>query len=335
MRLSVVVPTRGRPHDLARCLRALARQTRPPDEVLVAVRDDDLGSAAAVVPLAEFLIGLRIVTVGDVGASEARNRCLDVATGVVVAFTDDDAAPHPEWLARIEARFASDPALGALGGPDWIEGRVTPVEARPRAVGLVQWWGRTVGNHHLGCRTRRPVAWLKGANLSIRRAALGRLRFGRLLRGRAAQFAEDFALSTAVGRGGWRVLYDPEVAVDHFPGPLVGGVDHRSLADREALADASHNETVALLEYLPPGRRAVYLAWAALIGTRLLPGALLALVLALSSGSLTPVVRSLVVLRGRGEGWRTWRAAVSRSRPAREAAGAPTRSPASLIRRHP
>ena len=84
-----------------------------------------------------------------------------------------------------------------------------------------------------------------------------------------------------VRRSGWRLVYDPAVAVDHYPGELMAGVDHRGLADRPSLADAAHNETVAMLDYLPPLRRAVFLVWATLVGTRLLPGAVVATLLAL------------------------------------------------------
>lgn len=308
MRISVVIPSYGRPADLRRCLDALKRQQRLPDEVLVAVRDDDTATSAALAVYDPAPLRLRRVAAGDRGASEARNRCLERATGEIIALTDDDAAPRPGWLAAVHARFAADPGLGGLGGPDWMDGRELPLEERATVVGVIQWWGRRVGNHHRGATMSLPVEWLKGANMSLRRAALPERPFGRLLRGSAAQFGEDFALSLALRQAGWRLEYDPAVAVDHFPGALVAGTDHRKLRDPASLTDAAHNETVALLGYLGPLRRAAFLGWSLLVGTRLLPGILGTLYHLGTGQGGTALSRGLLVWRGRLAGWRSWRA---------------------------
>jgi GT2 family glycosyltransferase len=46
MKITVLVPTFRRPDDLTRCLAALERQHRAPDEVVVVVRPDDHASHA-------------------------------------------------------------------------------------------------------------------------------------------------------------------------------------------------------------------------------------------------------------------------------------------------
>jgi GT2 family glycosyltransferase len=306
MKISVVVPTFRRPYNLLRCLEGLKRQELPPDEVLVAVRDDDAATWAALVAWDGGTLPLRLVGADRLGASEARNRCLDRAVGDLLVMTDDDTVPRPEWLGRIHERFAADPALGGLGGPDWIGGREAEPEARATVVGRVQWWGRRQGNHHRGSREAVPVEWLKGANMSFRREALRSVRFGRLLRGDAAQFGEDFAVSLEVASARWKLVYDPTVAVDHFPGVLPGGSDHRALTDPVSLEDASHNETFVLLGYLPPLRRAGFLLWAFAVGTRLLPGALMAGYLLTTRRRTDALQRCRVVWRGRRAGWRTW-----------------------------
>lgn len=307
MRISVIIPTFRRPANLERCLQGLRAQTRPPDEVLLAVRDDDPATTAFLAEYDGRAIGLTCLAVGFVGASEARNRCLDVATGDILVMTDDDTVPHADWLMTIHDRFEADPRLGGLGGPDWIGGQGLPLDERAQIVGKLQWWGRRVGNHHRGAPAPLVVEWLKGANMSFRREALAGVRFGRLLRGGAAQFAEDFAVSLQVKRAGWKLIYDPAVCVDHFPGPLTAGVDHRSLKDTRSLADASHNETVVLLEHLPPFRRTVFLIWSIAVGTRLLPGAMMVGYLLATRGQRDAISRCRTVWQGRLAGWRTWR----------------------------
>jgi GT2 family glycosyltransferase len=328
MRITVVVPTYRRPANLLRCLEALKRQLVPAHEVMVAIRDDDGVTWSTLAAWDRERLPLRLVSAGLLGASEARNRCIDQSTGEILALTDDDTAPRPQWLAQIERRFARDPDLGALGGPDWIGGREVPPEGRAQVVGRIQWWGRRVGNHHRGSREPLAVEWLKGANVALRREAIQSIRFGRMLRGSAAQFGEDVAVSLELGAAGWKLAYDPDVAVDHFPGELPGQADHRTLADPTSLLDASHNETTVLLAYLPPARRVAFLLWSLLVGTRLLPGFLMGIYLMLTRLQLTPLLRSGIVMRGRIQGWRTWRDAQPRRDGKRPAGVSETGQPA-------
>ena len=63
---------------------------------------------------------LQIVTVTKSGVVQALNTGLRVVNGDLVSITDDDAAPHPDWLEKITAHFAKDSSIGAVGGRDWV-----------------------------------------------------------------------------------------------------------------------------------------------------------------------------------------------------------------------
>jgi cellulose synthase/poly-beta-1,6-N-acetylglucosamine synthase-like glycosyltransferase len=326
MRLSVIIPTCGRPVDLLRCLTALRGQQRLPDEVLVALREDDSETLVALATWDPGPLPLRIIGGELADASEARNRCIDLATGDVLVLTDDDTSARRDFLSRIRTHFVEDPALGGLGGPDWIGGFEVPEALRPARVGQVRWWGRRIGNHHRGSRGIQVVEWLKGANMSFRRDAVRTLRFGRGLRGRAAQFGEDIALSLEVGRAGWKLLYDPQVAVDHYPGRMPPGTDHRTLEDEESLFDGSFNETVLLLDYLSFPGRVVFLLWNTIVGMRLLPGPVMGLYQLLTTGSLAGLRRCRTVVRGRLTGWWHWRRAEWRAAGTATATAVPLES---------
>ncbi|HEX3927063.1 MAG TPA: glycosyltransferase [Gemmatimonadales bacterium] len=308
LRVSVIVATFRRPGELASCLDGLDAQRQRPDEVLVAVRDDDPETRQLAAAWEGRRLVVRAIAAGTCNASEARNRCLTACHGDIVAVVDDDVVPRRGWLEAICGHFETDAAVGGVGGPDWHRGQETPAVARPAVVGRVQWWGRRIGNHHRGSNDVVAVEWLKGANMAFRREAIRDIAFGRGLRGSGAQFAEDVGVSLRVRRRGWLLRYDPAIAVDHFPGHLMAGGDHRNLADRDSLADAAYNETIVLLDYLPAFRRAVFLCWALLVGTRLLPGLVAACALL---GRLGPAAfrRGATVMRARRSGWRDWRAA--------------------------
>jgi hypothetical protein len=200
----------------------------------------------------------------------ALNGGLDAASGELVAITDDDAVPRSDWLERIERHFA-DPSVGAVGGRDWVHEHGGLVDGSAQAVGLIRWYGRVVGNHHLGVGPSREVQVLKGANLAVRGAAVGPLRLDPELRGSGNQPHWEMDLCLGLRQSGWKVLYDPEVAVEHYPATRF---DEDSRTDRplSAVATDVHNETYVLLRRLPMGRRLAALAYGVLVGTRESPG---------------------------------------------------------------
>lgn len=284
MRVTVLVPTYRRPDDLARCLSALLCQERTPEQIVVVARADDEATHQCLADhVTPRVLNVDVALVDEPGQVAALNRGLEAATGDVIAITDDDAAPRSDWVARIAAAFEADPGLGALGGRDWVheEGRVLDGE-RDR-VGKVQRSGRIIGNHHLGVGDAREVDLLKGANMSYRRAAIGDLRFDRRLRGTGAQTHNDMAFSMSVKAAGWKLVYDPLVAVDHYPAPRAGE-DPRNAQTFTSMRNAAFNLHLILLGHLSPLRRETAWWWYALVGTRVYPGLLQAGLSALRAG---------------------------------------------------
>ncbi len=97
IRFSVIVPTHNRPRQLRDCLTALAQQEFPRDQYEVIVVDD--GSE----PPVEVPDGVTLLRQPNAGPAAARNAGARAARGEWLAFTDDDCAPSPGWLAALAA----------------------------------------------------------------------------------------------------------------------------------------------------------------------------------------------------------------------------------------
>ena len=209
---------------------------------------------------------LHTVKVTQPGVVAALNAGLAAVEGDIVSITDDDAAPHPDWLERIAAYFSCDSRLGGLGGRDWIHHGSKLEDESRLVVGQLQWFGRVIGNHHLGVGEPREVDVLKGVNMSFRTQAIGQLRFDKRMRGAGAQVHFEMAFTLALKRAGWKIIYDPNVAVDHYPAQRFDE-DQRNNFNEIAFINLVHNETLVLLEHLPFIRRIIFLFWAVFVGT--------------------------------------------------------------------
>ncbi|MEM9753030.1 MAG: glycosyltransferase [Planctomycetota bacterium] len=305
LRATVVVPTFRRVASLRRCLDALDRQTRSPDETIIIVRREDESTRRSLEddPPPDHLRP-RVLLVDEPGVIHAINMAIAAATGDIIAFTDDDARPWATWLERLARHFA-DPTVGGVGGRDWVfEDGQRQIGAEPR-VGTLRWFGQLVGNHHLGVGPPRDVDALKGVNMAFRLDLAKRVGVDPRLLGEGAQVANEVTLSLPLRRQGWRIVYDPSIAVDHHPS-VRHDIDQRQGHNPTATYNASHNVTLPILEHLPSWRLAAFALWATLLGTRRHWGVaqFFRFVLWHPGGSLPHLVSSL---RGRRAAVATWR----------------------------
>jgi glycosyltransferase involved in cell wall biosynthesis len=301
--ITVLIPTYCRPQDLARCLSALAQQTRLPDEVVLVVRDSDRQTHSLLKTL-DSALSIRVITVTAPGVVAALNVGLDYTKSDIIAITDDDAIAAPDWLARLESYYLADQKIGGVGGRDRVyHGTQLESGARSR-VGEVQWFGRVIGNHHLGVGEAREVDVLKGVNMSFRLAAIAGIRCDERLKGTGAQAHFEIALSLAVKQRGWKLIYDPAIAVDHYPAQRFDE-DQRSQFNAQAWSNRVHNETLVLLDYFSLPQRIVYLAWAVIVGTREAQG-IVQLIRFLPSQGQAAFQKWRASIVGRWQGLQTW-----------------------------
>jgi len=121
-RVSVVIPTYRRPQLLRRCLDAVLAQHLEPSAWEVIVVDDGHDDAtrslvhrfAARAPHGATVCYLRPSR--GRGPAVARNAGWRVARGDIIAFTDDDTVPDPDWLVQGERAMRVPEAPAAVCG---------------------------------------------------------------------------------------------------------------------------------------------------------------------------------------------------------------------------
>lgn len=318
-KISVFIPTYHRVKDLERCLKALKRQTRLPDEVVLTIRNTDNETH-------EFLNSyncspLKIVEteVFKPGVLEAHNQGYQAISGNIVAITDDDAAPRTDWLEKIEKFYLRNPEVGGYGGRDLLyENGQLPDRQLQAQVGIVTWFGKVIGNHHVGHGNAREVDVLKGVNSSYRYQVISGFQYDVCLKGQGTNSHWELALGLYAKSKGWKLIYDPALLVDHYQGERRGMAERLKVTEpthynSQALTDSICNQTYILLCHLPTIQRYCFLFWSILVGTKGRRG-LVQCLRFLSSEKQYSVRKFMDSTRGRWIGWNCWQLKVSGKR---------------------
>lgn len=229
--LSVLIPTRDRPTDLAKCLASFGGQTRTPDEIIV-VDNSRSQSAKAVV---EAFPGVGYVHEPQAGLDYARNAAVRAASSDIVAFCDDDVALHPGWAERMAAAFDT-PAVEA------VTGLVLPIEMRTEAQRLFEFkwpFGRgfrridygpafMAQNSMLGCPASDIGA---GASMAFRRSVFERLgMFDLRLGAGASGCSDDSEMWYRIIAAGGTCRYEPTIVSYHRHRTDMAGL-HKQIHD--------------------------------------------------------------------------------------------------------
>jgi len=173
---TVVICTKDRREDLARCLGSLSPQLREVEgerwDVLVVDNASSDGTSDSVRALeGGYPATIQVIREERLGLAIARNTGLREAKGEVVIFVDDDVTFHEGWLEAWEGAF-SDDTISAAGGP------IHPVfpDSVPEWYrdGVMADGGTTTGHYDHGEEVKSfhpgsEVGHPRGGNMAIRR----------------------------------------------------------------------------------------------------------------------------------------------------------------------
>lgn len=211
--ISILICTRDRGDSLLPTVRTALADAPTDGSAEVVVIDQGTSDAVeqALAPLLASDPRLRYLREASTGLSAARNAGLRQARGALIAFTDDDCAVEPGWLAAIKTAFQAHPEAGLLFG------HVACAEHDP-AQGYLPGFKATEGP----LTRRRMFAgaghWGMGANMALRRSAWERIGpFDELLgAGAPLKSAEDVDYVLRARRQGIGVYHAARARVVHY-----------------------------------------------------------------------------------------------------------------------
>jgi GT2 family glycosyltransferase len=194
-------------------VESVAAQRLRPDSIVIAVdHAPDLHHR-----LVRHFAGIRVVENRfERGASGNRNSGAAETKSPLIAFLDDDAQAHPDWLSRLVHPF-SDPMVVGTGG------FVVPAWASRRPRWFPEEFAWVVGASHLGLpTTQTPVRNVWSENMAVRRDVFEQVGGFRLDFGKVGYVSrpEDTDLCIRMGksRQGGIWIFVPTAVVDHHVG---------------------------------------------------------------------------------------------------------------------
>jgi glycosyltransferase involved in cell wall biosynthesis len=119
--VSVVIPHYNDLDGLRLCLARLAAQSWPRERMEIIVADNN--SRCGIDAVRAAAPGATVVPAPIQGAGPARNAGVAASRGDILAFTDSDCVPEPDWLRE---------GIAGLGRFDFVGGQVVTLAADPR-----------------------------------------------------------------------------------------------------------------------------------------------------------------------------------------------------------
>src|SRR5712691_11211100 len=223
MKISILIASYNRSSSLLKFLHELTRQVVPQGldwEVLIVDNNSTDGTGKAVAPFVqENPHRFRYFLETRQGKSAALNTGIKESRGEILAFTDDDCLPNPDWLSSIVEEFSADPSLGAIGG------RFELYNKQDKPVSI-----RTCTQRTLISTPNQLFSLLIGCNMAVHRRVCERVQeFDTSLGpGNRTRALEDMDFLYRIYKQGFKMVYSPTVLVFHNHG-------RRSEADVQSL----------------------------------------------------------------------------------------------------
>jgi glycosyltransferase involved in cell wall biosynthesis len=210
MDVTLIICTRDRCKQLERCLEAVRNIRFGGSWELMIVDNGSVDETQLTVRhfIATFPVRARYVFEPKPGLGNARNAGLRVAQGKILAFTDDDCYPAPDFLSRIWSSF-DGPSVG------YITGRITLHDAADHPITIQE----SETPLTFQARSFIKVGAVAGANMAFRREVLLQIGGFDPWFGPGSHFnAEELDAAGRASSIGWVGRYCPEVVVRHHHG---------------------------------------------------------------------------------------------------------------------
>jgi cellulose synthase/poly-beta-1,6-N-acetylglucosamine synthase-like glycosyltransferase len=202
MTVSIIIPLKQDQGYLKACLEACFHQDVPVE--VIVLPDEKL-------PFEDSRT--KVEGTGPVSPARKRNRGVELSSGEILAFIDDDTRPHPGWLKSALKAF-EDSQIAAVGGPS-ITPTSDPFWAQVSGAVYESWMMSGKERLRYVPTREQNLDDFPSCNLLVRRSVFQEVG------GFATDFwpGEDTEFCLSLVKRGHVIRYVPEAVIDHHRRP--------------------------------------------------------------------------------------------------------------------
>ncbi len=227
MRISTVIPTKNRLHDLKNAVQSVLEQTRLPNELVIIDQSDSEAPRDAVNKLVEIAIEkpelIYVLDPGIAGLIPAKQASIGRSNGDLICFLEDDVVLEPDYIAKMEVAFQQNPEMIGSCGIVTIGAPISPLYLWLFHLfhrGIFE--DRRVGLHGLPEKAGAeliPSNYLSGGLSAYRREVFDVIPFDTV---NGLFMLEDIDFSTRAARhfGSDRFFINPNSRLAHYMSPV-------------------------------------------------------------------------------------------------------------------
>ncbi len=215
--VAIVIPTKGRPNDLAETVRSIAAQTRAPHELIIV----DQSPASCEDRVRQLTAGcsdlqLKYFWAPEVpGLVQAREKGVQAASSNVIFFIDDDVTLDPDCIHALIERYQELPNVAGICGVD-IGGAEVPwwlvLARRAYMLGAFKDERSVMNKRYAQLGAPQSVRLFSGGWMSYRRWVFDKFQFEGKLWGHRWNSSIDFSYRVSAR---FPLVIDPKVRIWH------------------------------------------------------------------------------------------------------------------------
>jgi len=218
MNYSIIVPTCNRKKDLDTLINSILKQTLLPAEIIIIDQSDNNDDTKKYIEncknqllIKSHKIDVIYIYQAKKSSAAARNKGIDIVTGEIVSFLDDDVVLFEDYYEKVLYYFNSDKKIGGLSGNIIIENKLQSWKGKFRKIlskiflidnfkgkMTVSGFGYPIHGFEGEKERSIQVEMLSGCNMNIRKELLKNDKFDEWFTGYS--FREDAEFSYRISR---------------------------------------------------------------------------------------------------------------------------------------
>ncbi|MBN1923697.1 MAG: glycosyltransferase family 2 protein [Nanoarchaeota archaeon] len=226
MKVSIIIPTHGRPKVLEECLKSieLLKNELPKNYEIIVVNNNskDLLKKTSKV-CKEFKLNIKELKSKPVGSVKARNLGIENSEGEVLIFFDDDTIIQKEYFNKLLKHYKNK-TIGAVGGSEdkGSPGILHKFFFLCKKPGSISDSGEIISNFSPNHKRWFYVQHLHGSNFSIKAKVINEI--GIMDEVMEGHYRDETEFTYRVYKAGYKIVFEPKARVIHTATSIGGNV---------------------------------------------------------------------------------------------------------------